>query len=91
MTGVTGASVSLVIEISDSTLDDDRDIKAPIYEKGGVRDYSIVDCQKKELLVFRLGENGAYGEPTIVSADEPVEALLVPGLTLRLNDLRLPR
>jgi Uma2 family endonuclease len=90
MAEVTGARVSLVIEVSDSTLDEDRDLKAPLYEFGGVREYWIVDCQNKQVLVFRL-ENGAYGKPVILPDDANVDALHAPGLTLRLSELRFPR
>jgi Uma2 family endonuclease len=87
---VSAANVLLVIEISDSTLEHDRDTKAPLYEQGGVQDYWIVDCQKRRVLVFRSRADGKFGEPATFEADRPVEARLIPGLALRLDDIHLP-
>jgi hypothetical protein len=40
-------------------------------------------------MVHRLREDGTYGEPSVVGFDETIEALLIPGLKLRLADLGL--
>jgi Uma2 family endonuclease len=87
---VDAANALLVIEISDATLDYDRGTKAPLYDQGGVRDYWIIDCKKRRLLVFRLRADGTYGEPRTFEGDQPAEALLIPGLALQLDDLHLP-
>jgi Uma2 family endonuclease len=84
---VHGPDVLLAIEIADSTLRFDTKIKRPGYEKCGVRELWIMDVENKTNLVHRLGLDGVYGEPRKVRFDEEVEALLIPGLKLRLSDL----
>src|SRR5262249_25333045 len=80
---VNGRNVLLVIEVSDTTLNWDRDVKTRIYAEGGVREYWLVDCVHRQIRVHRLA-GGRYGEPRILGFDETAEALLVPGLTVRL-------
>lgn len=81
----------LVIEVSDTTVAWDRDVKVPAYEKGGVREHWRIECEARRIVVYRLREDGTYGEPVIVAFEEAAEALLVPGLNLRLADLALPQ
>ncbi len=87
---VTGANVLLVIEVSDTTIDWDRDVKVPAYEKGGVREHWRIECETRRIIVYRLREDGTYGEPAIVGFGETATAQHVPGVALRLADLNLP-
>lgn len=84
---VHGPEVLLAIEVSDTTLADDLRLKRPGYETCGVRELWIMDVERKINLVHRLGADGAYGEPHQVAFDQVAEALLIPGLKLRLSDL----
>lgn len=89
--GVTGADALLVIEIADTTLAHDRDVKAPIYGKAGVREYWLIDVERRAILVFRQQPGGGgFAEPKVITADTTIEALLIPGLRVRLNDLLAP-
>jgi Uma2 family endonuclease len=55
--GVTGranpSSALLVVEVSESTLSYDRNVKAGIYAAAGIADYWIVNLVQKQLEVFR--------------------------------------
>lgn len=84
---VRGGDVLLVIEVSDTTLDVDHGLKRRGYEEAGVRDYWVIDAEAKRVLVHRLGDDGAYGEPAAVEAGQSAEALLIAGLTLDLAQL----
>ncbi len=84
MADVTGADVLPIIEIADATLRLDRR-KADIYARGGVREYWLVDVERRCVLVHRL-DGATYGEPAVVAAEEPVAAALIPGLKLRIAD-----
>lgn len=87
---VTAARCLLAIEVADTSLPYDRDIKAPIYAAGGLRDYWIIDVVAREILVHRLGPDGRYGQPTVVKAEAAASALLIPEVSLRLADLDIP-
>ncbi len=43
----------LVIEVSDSTLEEDTHAKASLYASGGIEDYWVIDLVNDQVLVFR--------------------------------------
>jgi Uma2 family endonuclease len=81
---VTGAQVLLIIEIADTTLRLDLR-KAEIYARGGVREYWLVDVERRRVLVHRL-DGASYGEPDVVAAEDTIAASLIPALKLRIAD-----
>jgi Uma2 family endonuclease len=50
---IKASETALVIEVSDSTLEDDRGIKQKLYARNGVREYWIVNVKAKQLEVYR--------------------------------------
>jgi Uma2 family endonuclease len=50
----------LLIEISDSTLEDDQTTKLERYARNGIKDYWIVNLPNQKLEVYRNPENGKY-------------------------------
>lgn len=67
----------LLIEVSDSSVRYDRQIKLPLYAKHGVREYWQIDVPQQELHRFRLPQLGSYTEvsstqaPGVVTVDLP--------------------
>ena len=55
-----GADTLLVIEVSDSTLRYDRDVKVPLFAKSGVPEVWIFDLENDSLLVYRSLSDGGY-------------------------------
>ncbi len=84
---VRGPDVVLAVEQSDSTLAIDLGAKAALYALHGVRDYWVIDLKARRVSVHRNPDHGRYPPPREASAEETVEALLIPGLRLRLADL----
>jgi Uma2 family endonuclease len=60
----TAADVLLLVEVSDSTLRYDREIKSALYARHGVPELWIVDVQAKELLSYRSPVAGRYMSET---------------------------
>ena len=46
----------------------------------------MIDCEERAIFVHRLDVGGHYGAPARIAANETAEALLIPGLKLRLDD-----
>lgn len=84
-----GPDVLLAIEQSDSTLKTDLEVKADLYARHGVRDYWAIDLERRRVFVHRGPSAEGYAEVRRCEADETVEALLLPGLALRIADLPL--
>ena len=52
--------VLLIIEISDSTLRYDHDVKIPLYAKNGIPEVWLLDIQNRQLEIQREPINGVY-------------------------------
>lgn len=83
----SGENTFLVIEVSDSTLRYDRDVKVPLYARHEVPEVWIVDLRKGRLLSWRKPANGAYRDEASTDdlGETPITA--VPGLTVDLTHL----
>ena len=75
----TGADVLLVIEVSDSTLEFDREIKAPLYAEAGIPEYWIINLVEGCLEVYRSPESQGYGTVLTLYAGDQIE---IPGLSV---------
>jgi Uma2 family endonuclease len=83
----TPADVLLVIEVSDTTLAYDRDVKAPLYARAGIRECWIVDIAGARLLVYRDPRDGVYQSAESLTDDATVAPLAFPELTIAVADI----
>jgi Uma2 family endonuclease len=81
------ADVQLAIEVADSSLEKDLEIKRHLYAEVGIVEYWIVDCQNRCVHVFRAPEGTDYREHRIASETESICPLIAPDAHLDLNDL----
>jgi Uma2 family endonuclease len=58
----------LVVEVSDTTLRHDRDVKVPLFARHGIPEAWIVDLQHGELHVYRSPHQGGYLEHSATHA-----------------------
>src|SRR5262249_30208428 len=86
-TDVRGPDVLLAIEQSHSSLQRDLEEKAALYARFSVRDYWAIDLEEKRVHVHRDPTAEGYRIKRRFEADETVDALLIPGLTLKLLEL----
>jgi Uma2 family endonuclease len=84
----------LVIEVSDTTIQDDTHDKASLYAAGGITDYWVIDLTTDRVLVFRTPKpdpNAKFGHDyASVSAhgrDEKVAPLAAPTARALVGDL----
>jgi Uma2 family endonuclease len=79
----------LVVEIlSPSTRRKDEDVKGPLYEHFGVREYWMVDPEVRRVSVFR--HNGSGFNPAVELSAEDGDVLatpLLPGLEIRVGEI----
>ncbi len=81
--GPTAGDVFLVIEVSDTTLAYDRDVKVPLYARHGVPEVWVIDLTGERVLVYRDPGTEGYR----VSREERPGGLLEP---FRVPGLRVP-
>lgn len=80
----SAADVFLVVEISDSTLRYDLDIKVPLYARHGVPEVWVIDLEHRRLHLHRSPAQDGYQDVTSVS-DGRLTA--IPGVTGAMIDL----
>ncbi len=80
-----GADLLLAVEIADSSLSYDLKIKAPLYAQYGIRDYWVVDAIRETIRVHRAPVDGRYTDVEEYEAHDPVVALLLPSISIRLD------
>ena len=65
--------VLLVVEVSDSMLAFDHDVKGTLYARAGIPEFWIVDLDGARLTRFLSPRNGAYAESAVFAAHDSVE------------------
>ena len=79
---VPGASVALVVEVADATLDNDLRRKSVLYARHGVPECWVVDINGRTIhQLWRPGPDG-YQETRNTLFGEVLEAATLPGLTV---------
>lgn len=81
------ADVQLAIEVADSSLAKDLDIKGRLYASVGIPEYWIIDCQNRCVHVLREPEGSLYKSHRIASSPETISPLIAPQAILDLHDL----
>jgi len=82
--------VILVVEVSDSTLATDRNIKAKIYARSHYREYWIANVKKRQIIVHREPTADGYTAVSVYTAEEEIATLARPDAKIRVNDLFPP-
>ena len=77
----------LVIEVSDSTLDNDLRQKMAVYARQGVREYWVVDLVNHRLHLFRSPAGTRYEQTSSLDAPRVVEISALPGVSLDLSSI----
>jgi Uma2 family endonuclease len=83
----SGQETFLVIEVSDTSLRYDREIKMPLYARHGVPEAWIVNLQHELLLVFAEPADGAYRQHRVVERPGRMTLAAMPGLEVDLSSL----
>lgn len=69
----TSKDVYLIIEVSDSTLAKDREIKLPLYASSGIPETWIINLEKNEIEVYREPKGNTYQSQTTVAREDTLE------------------
>lgn len=81
------ADVLLVVEVADTSRDFDRDVKAPLYARSGIRELWVVDVRALTVEVHRRPERGAYRELTTHRRGQRVAIAAFPKVSFRVADI----
>jgi Uma2 family endonuclease len=73
----------LVIEVSDSTLNDDQTDKLERYAKNNIEEYWIVNLKNNQLEVYRNPVAGVYPKPQILQIGQAIAPFAFPDVEIR--------
>jgi Uma2 family endonuclease len=79
--------VLLIIEVADSTLLKDRNIKVPLYARAGLAEVWLVNLPKELIEVYSDPVNGKYRKCEKFKRGEVVKSPTVKGLSLKVNEV----
>jgi Uma2 family endonuclease len=79
--------IFLVVEVSDTTLERDRQTKLPLYAQTGIRELWLIDLPNDRIEIHSSPHNGVYQEVRIVQRGQKVVSKALPHLKLEADDL----
>jgi Uma2 family endonuclease len=80
--------VFLIIEVADSSLNDDRDVKRPTYAEAGITEFWIVNLVDECLEVYRGPRpDGTYQEVRVLRRGESTDIAALPGVVVTVDEI----
>ena len=81
------ADILLLIEVADSSLLYDRELKAPLYALSGIRELWIVDVDARRIILFRDPSADGYATHAIADVGDTLHPLAFPDLAIEVGDI----
>ncbi len=81
------ADVLLLVEVSDSTVEYDREIKKRLYAEAEITEFWLVDLKNDTIEVYSQPKNGSYYSAQTLEAGETVKSTAIENLTLSINEV----
>ncbi len=85
------ADILLLIEVADSSIDFDRNTKAPIYAAAGISEYWIVNLIDSRLEIYSQPEGDIYTNTQIILPPRLIQLPHFPDIALDLDPIFPPR
>ena len=85
----TPADVLLLIEVADTSLEYDREVKLPRYAAAGIPEVWIVNLRAREVEAYDDPVGGAYRNRRVVTANGRVSPKAFPDVVLAVGDFML--
>jgi Uma2 family endonuclease len=79
--------IYLLIEVADTTLTKDRELKSKIYAKNLVSEYWILDLQNRQVYIYRSPADDKYQVELILKSDENASVQAFSDLSIELDAL----
>jgi Uma2 family endonuclease len=79
--------VFLLIEVSDTTLDYDREEKLPAYGRAGIAEVWIVDLNNSTIEVYRDPHFTGYGSKTVLHPGDQAVPQAFPDVVVNVTEL----
>ena len=82
------ADIFLIVEVADSSLEDDQNIMKPLYAESGIQEFWIVNLRHDCLEVYRGPRaDGTYQEMRVLKRGENIDIAALPGIVVAVDDV----
>jgi hypothetical protein len=81
----TSEDVLFLIEVADSTLDYDREVKLPLYAAAGIAEAWLADLRAEKLERHTEPRDGIFTRIQIAGRGESLPSTILPAVTLTLD------
>ena len=81
------AEALLVIEVADTSLDHDRDIKIPAFARAGIPEAWLVDLVGEGIWIHRDPAGDVYESVRLAARGETITPLLLPQISLGVDEI----
>ncbi len=82
--------LALVVEVADSTLKYDCEVKDKLYAQSGIEDYWVLDVKNRKLHIFRNPTATGYTSHLILTPPNSIAPLKFPDRSVSLLDILPP-
>ncbi len=79
--------IFLLIEVADSSLEYDRDVKIPLYASSGISEVWLVDIYEQVIIVYRYPSENGYSDIQTLNRGEKLSIQTFPEINLVVNDI----
>ena len=79
------ADTYLIIEVSESSLRYDLQVKAPLYARHGIPEYWVIDLKGRQVRFFRSPGSGQYADVTSTGTPGVVAPVALPDVQIDLT------
>lgn len=79
------SDILLVIEIAESSIDYDREVKARIYAQAGIQEYWLVDLDDRLLSCYADPHDGVYQQPHQCRSGQSIAPKALPQCAIAVN------
>ena len=83
----TPSDILLIIEVADSTLAYDRDVKMPLYAAAGIPEMWLFDINKKAIEGYSLPSSSGYKQMRRYEADDTLAMIAFPDVIFNWEEL----
>ncbi|MGK7878187.1 MAG: Uma2 family endonuclease [Xenococcaceae cyanobacterium] len=86
----TAEDVYLIVEIADSTLKSDCEVKGKDYARSGIEDYWVLDVNNRQLYVYREPTEEGYQREVILGKNEAIAPLQFSDCVIKVAEMLRP-
>jgi|SRR5579885_3252487 len=83
----TAKDVLLIIEVSDTTVEYDRNVKLPLYAEASIIEVWLVNLREDRIEVYSRPVAGKYKDVRFVNRGESISPIALPDVTVSANEI----